>query len=182
MTVSKGREADMGRNTRWDIDVPFYIEIDVAEYDIDRLDHVNNSVYVQYMERAAWAHTVALGLTGLPTRAGRGLRGPPARARLSDRCQLDDRVQVATWIGENDGRLAMWRHFQMRRVPTGDHLPSTNPILTVRLSNGRPAGCRRRLSRPIRRWLMSEHAAAPRDPLLSRVSLGGPAAGWARNC
>lgn len=130
----------MTRDNRWDIDVPFYIEIDVAEGDIDRLDHVNNSVYVQYMERAAWAHTLALGL------------GWDAYVALDTACvvrhhelgylmaaRLGDRLQMATWISENDGRLSMWRRFQMRRVSDGCTIfRACSQYVTIRLSNGRP--------------------------------------------
>ncbi|HET7315335.1 thioesterase family protein [Salinisphaera sp.] len=130
----------MARNSRWDIDVPFYIEIDVAADDIDRLDHVNNSVYVTYMERAAWAHTLALGLDWdayIALDAACVVRRHELDYLIAAR--LGDRLQVATWIGENDGRVSMWRCFQIRRAADGRTIfRARTQYVTVGLSNGRP--------------------------------------------
>lgn len=124
----------------WDIDVPFFIEIEVAPTDIDRLDHVNNSVYLTYLEKASWAHTEALGLTW-------GSYQSLDAACVVRRHELDylvaaklgDRLQVATWIQENDNRLSLWRGFQIRRVADGrTMLRARTQYVSVRLSNGRP--------------------------------------------
>lgn len=130
----------MARDARWDIQAPFYIEIDVVEADIDRLEHVNNSVYPKYMEQAAWAHTLALGLdwdsyVALDTACV--VRHHELDYMIA--ASLGDRLQVATWIAENDGRLAMWRHFQMRRTSDGRTIfRGRTQYVTIRLSNGRP--------------------------------------------
>ena len=130
----------MARDSRWDIDVPFYIEIEVAESDIDHLDHVNNSVYPKYMERAAWAHTLALGLnwdTYVRLDAACVVRRHELDYLIA--AKLGDRLQVATWIGDNDGRVSMWRYFQMRRVADGRTIfRACTQYVTVCLSNGRP--------------------------------------------
>ena len=130
----------MVRDCRWDIAAPFYIEIDVEASDIDWLDHVNNTVYARYMERAAWAHTRELGLDW------------DAYIALDTACvvrhheldylsaaRLGDRLQVATWIGANDGRVSLWRGFQMRRMSDGRTIfRARTQYVTVCLSNGRP--------------------------------------------
>lgn len=130
----------MARSDHWDVDVPFYIEIEVAEGDIDRLDHVNNSVYAQYMERAAWAHTLALGLDWaayVALDAACVVRHHELDYLLPAR--FGDRLQVATWISENDARVSLWRGFQMRRVADGRTVfRARTQYVTVRLSNGRP--------------------------------------------
>lgn len=130
----------MEGDSRWDIPIPFTIEIDVAESDIDRLDHVNNSVYVQYMERAAWAHTLALGLDWdryVALDAACVVRHHQLDYLIA--AKLGDRLQVATWIGKNDGRVSMWRHFQMRRMADGRTIfRARTQYVTVCLSNGRP--------------------------------------------
>lgn len=119
---------------------PFSIEVAVGDEDIDRLDHVNNAVYVRYMEQAAWAHTLALGLdwnayVALDT------------ACVVRRHELDyliaaragDRLQVATWISENDQRISIWRAFRIRRIFDGRELfRARTQYVTVGLSNGRP--------------------------------------------
>ena len=53
--------------------------------------------------------------------------------------ELGDRLQVATWIVDNDRRLTMWRAFQIRRVGDGRTLlRARTQYVTVGLSNGRP--------------------------------------------
>ncbi|GAB3683536.1 acyl-CoA thioesterase [Salinisphaera aquimarina] len=130
----------MARSDAWDIDVPYYIELDVAADDIDRLEHVNNSVYLKYLERAAWHHTEALGLTWDSYRE-------LDAACVVHRHELDylqpavfgDTLQVATWITQNDGRLAMWRAFQIRRKSDGRTVfRARTHYVCIRLSNGRP--------------------------------------------
>lgn len=130
----------MARSDSWDIDVPFYIELIVVDEHIDRLDHVNNAVYLQYLEQAAWAHTEALGLNW-------SIYRELDTACVVKRHELDylvaarlgEQLQVATWIAENDGRLAMWRAFQIRRVRDGRTvLRARTQYVTVGLSSGRP--------------------------------------------
>lgn len=123
----------------WDIADPFFIELRVGEDDIDHLDHVNNSVYARYMERAAWAHTEALGLdwaTYVALDAACVVRRHELDYLIAAR--RGDRLQVATWIAENDGRLAMWRHFQIRRAGDGLTLfRARTQYVTISLANGR---------------------------------------------
>lgn len=130
----------MARNQGWDIDIPFFIEIDVAPVDIDRLDHVNNSVYLKYLEQASWAHTEALGLNWDSYQsldAACVVRRHELDYLVAAR--LGDRLQVATWIDENDGRLALWRGFQIRRAADGrTMLRARTQYVSVRLSTGRP--------------------------------------------
>ncbi|WP_123590492.1 acyl-CoA thioesterase [Salinisphaera orenii] len=130
----------MPRSDRWDIEVPFHIDIDVLEADIDRLQHVNNAVYLRFLEQAAWAHTEALGLdwtTYQALDAACVVRRHELDYLLP--AELGDRLQVATWIVDNDGRLTMWRAFQIRRVGDGRTLlRARTQYVTVGLSNGRP--------------------------------------------
>ena len=130
----------MAPSKTWDIDIPFFIDIEVAADDIDRLDHVNNSVYLRYLEQAAWAHTEALGLTWDTYReldAACVVRRHELDYLIA--AKLGDTLQVATWIDQNDGRLSMWRCFQIRRANDGHTvLRARTQYVTVRLSNGRP--------------------------------------------
>lgn len=129
----------MPRKDSWDIDVPFYIEVDIDESHIDRLEHVNNAVYLQLMERTAWAHTEALGLNWAVYReldAACVVRRHELDYLLP--VTLGQRLQIATWIAENDGRLAMWRQFQIRRVGDGRTVfRARSQYVTIQLSTGR---------------------------------------------
>ena len=136
----EARQADVSADRVWDIEQPFSIEIAVHADDIDRLGHVNNAVYLQYMERAAWAHTEARGLSW-------DIYRDLDTACVVHRHELDylaavgtgERLRVATWIIENDGRLTMWRGFQIRRAAGGDTvLRARTRYVCVGLSSGRP--------------------------------------------
>ena len=45
----------------FDIADPFLMDVSIAAADIDAQSHVNNAVYVRWMDRAAFAHSAAVG-------------------------------------------------------------------------------------------------------------------------
>ena len=95
---------------------PHVIELEVEARDIDAYDHVNNAVYLTWLDRAAWSHSAALGV---PLEKCVALR----RGMAALRTEIDfvraalrgDRVRVATWIAVAD-RLRVERRFQVLRV------------------------------------------------------------------
>jgi acyl-CoA thioester hydrolase len=101
----------------FDFPAPHVVELTVRPEDIDAFGHVNNAVYLTWLDRAAWSHSTALGVALEQCIALR--RGMAAqhieidylRAALSG-----DLVQAATWIVSADGRVRAQRHFQIRRV------------------------------------------------------------------
>src|SRR5699024_5195321 len=124
----------------WDVAAPHVVDMTVQCDHIDHMGHVNNAVYLQFMEQTAWAHTRALGLTWASYQE-------LDAACVVRRHELDylaaafagDQVQVATWISGNDGRLNLWRGYQIRRVDDGKMLLRGHThFVCVRLSNGRP--------------------------------------------
>jgi acyl-CoA thioester hydrolase len=46
----------------WDHPSPFLLRVAPEAPDIDGLNHTNNAVYLRWCEKAAWAHSEALGL------------------------------------------------------------------------------------------------------------------------
>ena len=100
----------------WDHREPHILITRVAAQDIDGLNHTNNAVYVKWCEQVAWSHSIALGLDLAQYRA-------QDRAMALTRSEYDylaasregDEVAVATWIADWDGKLTMWRHFQVIR-------------------------------------------------------------------
>ena len=46
----------------WGLPDPFAITIQVGSEHLDGFGHVNNAVYVQWLEQCAWAHSAAVGL------------------------------------------------------------------------------------------------------------------------
>ncbi|NQX89201.1 MAG: acyl-CoA thioesterase [Halioglobus sp.] len=112
----------------------------VAPEDIDGLSHTNNAVYVDWCQKAAWAHSVALGLD-------------LARYRELDRAMVithsefdylqasreGDEVLIGTWIVAWDKRLTMRRCFQVIRPVDGiTLLRAMMRFVCIELSSGRP--------------------------------------------
>ena len=96
---------------------PHVIELEVEAQDIDAYDHVNNAVYLTWLDRAAWSHSAALGV---PLERCVALRRGMAALRTEidfvRAAVLGDRVRVATWIADSDGRLRVERRFQVVRA------------------------------------------------------------------
>ena len=124
----------------WDYPYAHIVSITVGETDIDMMGHTNNVVYLRWLEQAAWAHSNALGLDWL---AYKRLN----RAMVARRHELDylapsfkgDQLQVGTWLAENDGRLSMWRRYQIIRVSDGQTLlRGLTHWVCVDLESGKP--------------------------------------------
>jgi acyl-CoA thioester hydrolase len=102
---------------QWEVAQPFVQSVVVQAGDIDRFGHTNNVVYLGWLERVAWAHSVSLGLDFADyERIGAGC---VARRHELDYLQatfLGEELLLATWIAENDARLSMWRAYQIVRV------------------------------------------------------------------
>ncbi|MDB5987059.1 MAG: acyl-CoA thioesterase [Nevskia sp.] len=125
---------------RWDVVQPFIDRVVVQAADIDRFGHTNNVVYLSWLERVAWAHSVSLGLDFSDyERIGAGC---VARRHELDYLQptfRGEELLLATWIAENDVRLSMWRAYQIIRVSDARTvLRGRTQWVCVDLKSGRP--------------------------------------------
>lgn len=120
---------------------PHVIELDVLDADIDAYDHVNNAVYLTWLDRAAWSHSAALGV---PLERCVALR----RGMAALRTEIDferaavagDHVQVATWIASSNGRVRVMRRFEVRRPADGAMLArARTEYACINLDSGRAA-------------------------------------------
>ena len=107
--------------------------------DIDAYEHVNNAVYLTWLDRAAWSHSAALGV---PLERCVALRRGMAAQRIEIEYRRaavrDDVVQVATWIVSTDGRLRVERCFQVRRSADGETLARARiDYVCINLDSGR---------------------------------------------
>ncbi len=118
---------------------PHVIELEVEAQDIDAYDHVNNAVYLTWLDRAAWSHSAALGV---PLEQALSVR----RGMAALRTEIDfvraalrgDRVRVATWIADSDGRLRVERRFQVVRAADGATLArARTEYVCINLDSGR---------------------------------------------
>jgi acyl-CoA thioester hydrolase len=100
----------------WDVPAPFTAPVTVGPADLDQYGHTNNVVYLSWLEKVAWAHSVQLGL-GMDDyrRLGAGC--------VARRHELDyllptfagDPLLLGTWISECDEKFTMWRGYQIVR-------------------------------------------------------------------
>ena len=125
---------------RFDFPAPHVIELRVQPGDIDAYEHVNNAVYLGWLDRAAWSHSAALGV---PLEHCVALR----RGMAAQRIEIDylraarrgDLIQAATWIVSADGRLRAERRFQVCRVADGATLARARvDYVCINLDSGRP--------------------------------------------
>jgi acyl-CoA thioester hydrolase len=85
--------------------------------DIDAYGHVNNSVYLRWLDEAAWAHSTALGVS--PAHCVAARRGMVVwRSQLNYQAPAfaGDSLEVGTWLVFEDARLRVDRRFQIRRI------------------------------------------------------------------
>jgi len=78
----------------------------VVVEEIDEYEHVNNTVYLQWLDRIAWAHSAKLGIPierCLAIRCGMAVRH--TRVDYLEAARLDDLLVLATWIVAGDDRL-----------------------------------------------------------------------------
>jgi len=133
----------------FDFPAPHVIEVTVRPEDIDAYDHVNNAVYLTWLDRVAWSHSAALGV---PLADCLALR----RGMAAQRVEIDylraalrsDLVQAATWIVSADARLRAERRFQIRRVSDGETLARARvDYVCINLDSGRAARMPERFAR-----------------------------------
>jgi acyl-CoA thioester hydrolase len=104
----------------WDLPGPFTIELEVMPADIDGLQHTNNAVYVKWCERAAWTHSESLGLDlARYQQLSRAMAITRSEFDYLAASRLGDKISVATWITNWDGKLTMQRCFQVQRIDDG---------------------------------------------------------------
>lgn len=127
--------------SRYDHPAPHVIELEVGAQDIDAYDHVNNAVYLTWLDRAAWSHSAALGIPleqCLEVR--RGMAALRTEIDFARAALAGDRVRVATWIAESDGRLRVGRRFQVVRAADGVTLArARTEYVCINLDSGRAA-------------------------------------------
>jgi acyl-CoA thioester hydrolase len=107
----------------WDLPKPFIHERVAVHAEIDGYGHVNNAVYVVWLDDCAWAHATQMGLgPDVCRRLNRGMAVWRTQINYLRPALEGDQIQVATWPVLNDGRLRIDRRFQIRRASDGETL------------------------------------------------------------
>ncbi len=130
----------MHGNELWDHPAPFFIEVTATPADVDSFGHVNNVVYIRWLESCAWAHSAAVGLA--ETRCLETARGMAVRTINVDylaACYAGDCISVGNWISANDGKLRVTRTYQLLNTTTGVTVMRGNvDFVCMNLTRGRP--------------------------------------------
>lgn len=124
----------------WDRPSPYIVNIRVAENAIDRMNHVNNATYLNWLEKAAWGHTAALNLDwDVHLRLNRSFVAHRTELDYLAAAFLNDELEVATWITANDGRLTLERAYQIYR-PSDEStiMRATTRWVCVDIDTGKP--------------------------------------------
>jgi acyl-CoA thioester hydrolase len=126
----------------WDFSTPHVVTVEVLAADIDAYDHVNNSVYLAWLDRAAWSHSAKLGISleHCVTALRRGMAAHRTEIDYLRAAVLSDRVLVGTWIVNTDAKLRVERRFQVRRAVDGETLARARiDYVCINLDTGRAA-------------------------------------------
>jgi acyl-CoA thioester hydrolase len=123
----------------FDHPAPHVIELTVQPEDIDAYEHVNNAVYLTWLDRAAWSHSTALGVPlGQCVGLRRGMAAHRIEIEYRRAAVRGDAVQAATWIVNTDGRLRVERRFQVLRKADGETLARARiDYVCINLDTGR---------------------------------------------
>jgi acyl-CoA thioester hydrolase len=123
----------------WELARPHVVLIDVDEADIDEYGHVNNAVYLRWLDRAAWSHSASLGVSVADcTRLRRGMAALRIEIDYVRAALPRERVAVATWIVASDQKLRVTRRFQIRRASDNGTLArATTVYVCLNLDSGR---------------------------------------------
>jgi acyl-CoA thioester hydrolase len=107
----------------WDLPAPFIHERVAVHAEIDGYGHVNNAIYVAWLDDCAWAHSISLGINPeLCRKLNRGMAVWRTQLHYIGAVLEGDVIDVATWPVLNDRRLRIDRRFQIRRKATGETL------------------------------------------------------------
>lgn len=112
----------------------------VAPDELDEYAHVNNTVYLRWLDGIAWAHSARLGLPlerCLELRRGMAVRH--TRVDYLEAALLADELLLATWIIASDGRLRCTRRFDILRMADGKRmLDAEIDFFCLNLDTGKP--------------------------------------------
>ncbi|NPU92488.1 MAG: acyl-CoA thioesterase [Gammaproteobacteria bacterium] len=140
MTQDTPASPDSVATLAWDRLHPFILPIQVTSAHIDVMGHTNNVVYLEWLEKVAWAHSNSLGLDWDVYRKLN-------RALVARRHEIDylaatfagDALLLGTWIVDNDRKLSLTRRYQIIRPADGvTVLRGQTHWVCIELDSGKP--------------------------------------------
>jgi acyl-CoA thioester hydrolase len=120
--------------------LPFISTRQVLPGEIDEYAHVNNTVYLQWLDHIAWTHSAVLGMplaSCLALRRGMAVRH--TRIDYMEAALLGDELLIATWLIACDGRLRCTRRFEILRLSDGKRVADAEiEYFCLNLDTGKP--------------------------------------------
>lgn len=130
----------MRNRVSWRV-APAYIDyITVTEAHQDEFAHTNNVSYLQWLEKAAWGHSKALGLDiAAYYRLGCGCVVRKHELNYLLTTHIGDELAIGTWISANDGKLSTVRDYQIIRMSDDKTvLTAQTHFICVDMKTGKP--------------------------------------------
>lgn len=123
----------------WKYPTPFLFDLLVSINDIDSYGHVNNAVYVRWLDECARAHSRASGIDLDNAQAiGMGMAVHESRIKYHSAAYLDDKLTIGEWVTHNDKKLRARREFQIIRESDQTLLITAEiDYICINLSSGR---------------------------------------------
>jgi acyl-CoA thioester hydrolase len=112
----------------------------VLPEEIDEYEHVNNAVYLRWLDRIAWMHAATLGTplaSCLAIRRGMAVRH--TRIDYLEAALIGDSLLLATWLIACDGRLRCTRRFEILRLRDAKRVAEAEiEYFCLNLDTGKP--------------------------------------------
>jgi len=125
----------------WDHPQPFTVEVVVQEADIDSYQHVNNSVYIRWLDECARQNSKQAGIdpdTAIDLGFGMAVRDSYVTYLLA--AHLGEKLLVGNWMSKHDGKLRATRQFQIIRPSDGATIArATLDYVCINIKSGRPS-------------------------------------------
>lgn len=107
----------------WDFPEPFFITHTAHQDEVDGYGHINNSVYLQWMDRCVWQHCDAVDLSfEACQKIGKGFAAVRHEIDYLAASYEGDKVSIANWVTLCDNKLRAERRFQIIRHADGKTL------------------------------------------------------------
>lgn len=121
------------------VELRYHTHVQVQPEQIDGLGHVNNVVYLQWVEQVAWQHSQQLGLDlAAYQRLNAAMVAREHQLIYKAACFVDEQIELRTWLGQRD-LLNLYRHYQFIRVHDQRVVfEGLTRWVCVQLSTGRP--------------------------------------------
>ena len=125
---------------KWDFPNPFFLSVQVQADEIDSYKHVNNSVYIRWLDECARANSKAVGINpDLASELGYGMAVRDSHVTYLAAAHLNDELWVGNWMTKNDGRLRATRQFQIiRKSDNATIVRATLDYVCINIESGRP--------------------------------------------